>query len=174
MNGCLRSSELVSFPFHPRKLESVNPRVLPFNWSPKCPVSLPFKIEEALCMLSSLQCVAQNTTHAFLDGSGRLLPSSHPHSCLQLFSVAPGERGRGCPRSTRPAFFGSTAPGAPQGSGMRSHRPTPAAPLSLFTPPHSWQCPAQRWPEAQRVRAERGGAFPSGPRPGVLEAGRQS
>lgn len=45
---------------------------------------------------------------------------------------------------------------------MRSHRPTPAAPLSLFTPPHSWQCPAQRWPGAQRGRAERGrgGAFP--------------
>lgn len=43
---------------------------------------------------------------------------------------------------------------------MRGHRPTPTAPLSLFTPPHSWQGPAQRWPGAQRVRAERGGAFP--------------
>ena len=63
-----------------------------------------------------------------------------------------------------PAFFGSAGPGLPQGSRTRSRRPAPAAPLSLFTPPHSWQCPAPRWPEAQRGRAQgRAGAFPLAP-----------
>lgn len=115
-------------------------------------------------MFSCLQCVAQNPTHAFLDGPGRLPPSSPPHSCLQLFSAAPGEKGRGCPRRICPAFFGSAGPGLPQGSRMRSRRPAPAAPLSLFTPPHSWQCPAPRWPEAQRGRAQgRAGAFSLAP-----------
>lgn len=65
-------------------------------------------------MPSSLQRVAQNTTHAFLDGSGPLPPSSHPHSCLQLFSVAPGEKGRGCPGSISPSLFGSTVLGLPK------------------------------------------------------------
>lgn len=44
-------------------------------------------------MLSSLQCVAHNTTHAFLDGPGCLPPFSPLHSCLQLFSASPGEKG---------------------------------------------------------------------------------
>lgn len=66
-------------------------------------------------MLSCLQCVAQNPRHAFLDGPGRLPPSCPPHSCLQLFSAAPGEKGRGCPRKIRPAFFGSAGPGLPKG-----------------------------------------------------------
>lgn len=59
---------------------------------------------------------------------------------------------------------------------MRSRRPTPAAPLSLFTPPHSWQCPAQRWTGARRARAEgeRGRAPAGGPAWRLLKAERQS
>lgn len=62
-------------------------------------------------MFSSLQRVAHNTAHAFLDGPSCLPSSSPPHSCLQLFSASPGEEGRGCPSRICPAFFGSAGPG---------------------------------------------------------------
>lgn len=64
-------------------------------------------------MFSCLQCVAQNPTHAFLDGPGRLPPSSPPHSCLQLFSAAPGEKGRGVPSQDVSGLLWLSGPGAP-------------------------------------------------------------
>ncbi|VFV38979.1 latent-transforming growth factor [Lynx pardinus] len=75
----------------------------------------PSKLKGLPLRFPCLQCVAQNPTHAFLDGPSRLPPSSPPHSCLQLFSAAPGEKGRGCPRRIRPAFFGSAGSGLPKG-----------------------------------------------------------
>lgn len=110
-------------------------------------------------MLFSLQCMVQNTTHAFPDGPGACpLPSLR--TAVSSCSRSPlGRKGGGALEAyVRPSLAQWAR--APQGSGMWSHRPTPAAPLSLFTPPHSWQCPSQRWPGAQRGRAERGSAFP--------------
>lgn len=114
----------------------------------------------------------KNPTHTSPDSPGCLLPPSPERSCLQLFSAAPGEEGRGgaLERHVRPPLAQQS--GAPQGSGMRGRRPAPAAPLSLFTPPHSWHCPAQRWPGAQRGRAEGStGASPLVAPPGATGGG---
>lgn len=105
-------------------------------------------------------CVPES--HTRLPGRPRPpAPSSPQHSCLQLFSAAPGEKRRLVPSLDTSSLLWLSGRGAPQGSGMRSRRPSPAAPLSLFTPPHSWQCPAQRWPGAQRGQAVgKGSSFP--------------
>lgn len=126
-------------------------------------------------MFSSLQRVAHNTAHAFLDGPGCLPSSSPPHSCLQLFSASPGEEGRGCPSRICPAFFGSAGPGLLKDPECGATALPPPHP-SLFTPPHSWQCPAQRWTGARRGRAEgETRRVPaSGPAWELLKAGRQS
>lgn len=104
-------------------------------------------------------------SHTRLPGRPRPLAPFLPSSQLSpaVLGLPGGEREEAPSRDTSGLFWHSGSR-APQGSGMRSRRPAPAAPLSLFTPPHSWQCPAQRWLGAQRERAEgKASAFPLAP-----------
>lgn len=122
----------------------------------------------------SLSPVCGSESHTRLPGRPQppapFLPSAQLSPAVPC---SPGGEREGVPSQDTSGLLWLRGLGAPQGSGMRSRRPTPAAPLSLFTPPHSWQCPAQRWPGAQRGRAAgRGGAFPSRPRPGATGGGK--
>lgn len=126
-------------------------------------------------MFSCLQCVAQNPTHAFLDGPGRLPPPSPPHSCLQLFSAAPGEKGRGGALAgcVRPSLA-QRARGSPKG---------PERGAAALPPPHPSLClprrtagsaPPQGGPRPNEDAHRGEQARSRWLRPGLPEAGSQS
>lgn len=127
-------------------------------------------------MLASLQCVVHNTTHAFLNSPGCLPPPFPRHSCLQLFSASPGEKGRGCPSRIVQPSLAQRAWGSPR---IRNAEPPPyprrtplfvypAAQLAVPRPEVAWG-PARARRKGERRRVPAGG-----PTPGLLEAGRQS
>lgn len=126
-------------------------------------------------MFSCLQCVAQNPTHAFLDGPGRLPPSSPPHSCLQLFSAAPGEKGRGVPSQDVSGLLWLSGLGAPPRVQNEEPPPCPRR-TPLFVYPAA-QLAVPRPKVAQgptRTRTGESRRVPAGPAPGLPEAGSQS
>lgn len=126
-------------------------------------------------MFSCLQCVAQNPTHAFLDGPVRLPASSPPHSCLQLFSAAPGEKGRGVLSQDVSGLLWLSGPGAPPRVQNEEPPPCPRR-TTLFVYPAA-QLAVPRPKVAQgptRTRTGESRRVPAGPAPGLPEAGSQS
>lgn len=124
----------------------------------------------------SLSPVCGSESHTRLPGRPQPpAPFLPPHSCLQLFSAAPGEKGRGCPRRIRPAFFGSEGSGLPKGPECGAAAlPPPHPSLCLprrtagSAPPRGGQGPSEGGQRGEEARPRRG------PAPGLQEAGRQS